>query len=102
MLPEPTLKVTATHQPAVRSSAGSLVWDRARRAYHLKWTGTFAKADIWFDNALPGVTGGPIRYEVVAHERILSLAQGSTRIARRILRRGWVQVHPGEPRIPRC
>jgi hypothetical protein len=63
VLPEPTAKVTATEGPEVRSSAGSLVYDERRGAYHLKWTGTFAKADIWFDRALPGVTGGPIRYD---------------------------------------
>ncbi|MBE1535576.1 hypothetical protein [Actinomadura algeriensis] len=63
VLPEPVAKVTATEGPVVKSSAGSLEWDPGRRAYHLRWHGLFAKADIWFDNALPGVTGGPIRYD---------------------------------------
>ncbi|GAA2306398.1 hypothetical protein GCM10010402_77440 [Actinomadura luteofluorescens] len=63
VLPEPTARVTAADGPTVESSAGSLVWDRGRGAYHLRWHGTFAKADIWFDRALPGVTGGPIRYD---------------------------------------
>ncbi|MFD0689458.1 hypothetical protein [Actinomadura fibrosa] len=63
VLPELTAKVTATDGPVVDSSAGSLVYDRGRRAYHLVWTGAWAKADIWFDNALPGVTGGPITYD---------------------------------------
>lgn len=50
--PEPA---PAADGPTVESSAGSLVWDRRRGAYHLRWHGTFAKADIWFDHALgPG------------------------------------------------
>ncbi|GAA3243164.1 hypothetical protein [Actinocorallia longicatena] len=63
VLPEPVLEVKASAGPVVTSSAGSLVYDEARRTYHLKWHGLFASADIWFDNALPGVTGGPIRYD---------------------------------------
>ncbi|QFG24231.1 hypothetical protein [Actinomadura sp. WMMB 499] len=63
VLPEPVLEVTAKDGPVVESSAGSLVYDRGRGAYRLRWHGLFAEADIWFDNALPGVTGGPIRYD---------------------------------------
>jgi hypothetical protein len=63
VLPEPAFDVTAADGPVVRSSAGDLVYDEERGAYHLTWHGLFAKADIWFDNALPGVTGGPIEYD---------------------------------------
>jgi hypothetical protein len=63
VLPEPVATVTAKDGPVVRSSAGDLVYDERRGAYHLTWHGLFAKADIWFDKALPGVTGGPIRYD---------------------------------------
>jgi hypothetical protein len=62
VLPEPALDVKATDGPVVRSSAGDLVYD-PERGYHLTWHGLFAKGDIWFDNAVPGVTGGPIRYD---------------------------------------
>ncbi|WP_026402042.1 hypothetical protein [Actinomadura rifamycini] len=63
VLPEPVAKVTAMDGPVVESSAGSLVWDPGRGAYRLRWHGLFAKADIWFEDALPGVTGGPIAYD---------------------------------------
>ncbi|MFB4309339.1 hypothetical protein [Actinomadura sp. GTD37] len=63
VLPEPALDVRAAEGPVVRSSAGDLVYDAERRAYHLSWHGLFAKGDIWFDDAVPGVTGGPIRYD---------------------------------------
>lgn len=63
LVPALTREVTATDRPAVRSSVGSLVWDTDRELYHLTWDGGFAKADIWFENAVPGVTGGPIRYD---------------------------------------
>ncbi|MEU5879659.1 hypothetical protein [Spirillospora sp. NPDC047279] len=63
VLPEPVLAVTAKPGPDVSSSAGSLVWDSARQTYHLRWHGLWAEADIWFDDALPGVTGGPIKYD---------------------------------------
>lgn len=62
VLPEPALDVKAADGPIVRSSAGDLVYDPAR-GYHLTWHGLFAKGDIWFDDAVPGVTGGPIRYD---------------------------------------
>jgi hypothetical protein len=62
VLPEPVAAVTAKDGPSVTSSAGDLVYD-PERGYHLTWHGLFAKADIWFDKALPGVTGGPIEYD---------------------------------------
>ncbi|MFA1541976.1 hypothetical protein [Actinomadura monticuli] len=62
VLPELALDVKATDGPVVRSSAGDLVYDPAR-GYHLTWHGIFAKGDIWFDDAVPGVTGGPIEYD---------------------------------------
>lgn len=63
--PDSLGKVTATARPgqlAVRSDAASLVWDKARRAFHLVMGGRFTQADIWFDRALPGPTGGPITF----------------------------------------
>lgn len=63
VLPELVTEVKATDQPAVRSNVGSLVFDKKRRLYHLKWNGAFAKADIWLEKPLPGVTGGPIKYD---------------------------------------
>ncbi|MBO2446357.1 hypothetical protein J4573_04595 [Actinomadura barringtoniae] len=84
VLPEPVAEVKASAGPTVTSSAGSLVYDKARGAYHLTWHGLFAKADIWFDHALPGVTGGPIRYDG-DQTMYWSAPVGTSRVT------GWVQ-----------
>lgn len=92
VLPEPTAAVTAKPGPDVDSSAGSLVWDAARRAYHLRWHGIFAKADIWFDRALPGVTGGPIRYDG-GQTMYWSAPVATSRV------RGWLQPPGSSSRV---
>lgn len=55
-----TTPVVATAGPQVSSSAGVLSYDSTRQAYHLIYNANGYAADIWFDNALPGVTLGPL------------------------------------------
>ncbi|MDX6738323.1 hypothetical protein [Actinocorallia sp. A-T 12471] len=62
-VPALTATVTAKAGPVVESSAGSLVHDADAGMYRLRWHGGFAEADIWFTEAVPGVTGGPIEYD---------------------------------------
>jgi hypothetical protein len=49
--------------PQVSSSAGNLTYDPARHAYHLVYHANGYLADIWFANALPGITTGPMAYD---------------------------------------
>ena len=90
VLPELALDVKATDGPVVRSSAGDLVYD-PKRGYHLTWHGLFAKGDIWFDNAVPGVTGGPIEYDG-GQTMYWSSPVATSRVT------GWLEP-PGESRI---
>jgi len=52
---------SSTYPPNVQTSAGSLVYDTTKSAYHLQYNNTSngKSADIWFHDALPGVTVGP-------------------------------------------
>ncbi|MEV5551896.1 hypothetical protein AB0L35_38175 [Streptomyces sp. NPDC052309] len=79
-----------TDQPSVSSSAGSLGYDSARGAYHLVYNANGYKADIWFDNALPGVTAGPINYD--GQWMSWTVPVGTSTVT------GWVQP-PGSDRI---
>ena len=52
---------SASYPPNVQTSAGSLVYDTAHKAYHFVYNNPddHYQANIWFHGAKPGVTAGP-------------------------------------------
>lgn len=59
----PTTAVVTDSRPSIKSNAEHLYYDAERAAYHLTYSFNGISADIWFDNAKPGVTWGPLNYD---------------------------------------